>query len=79
MFSLCLAEEVREHNIAVNVLCPGPMKSEGSAAIPWAQHDWHIRVDPDVVSPCAVFLALQSADTFTGQVVSRAEFGQTWP
>ena len=29
VFSFCLAKEVREHNIAVNVLSPGPMKSEG--------------------------------------------------
>ena len=54
MFSQCLAEDMREHNIAVNILDPGPMKSEGSSIIPWAQHDWHIRVEPEVVGPCAV-------------------------
>ena len=78
MFSLCLAEEVREHNIAVNILSPGSLKSEGSAAIPWTQRDWHERVDPAEVGPCAVYLALQDAKTFTGHLALRAEFGQTW-
>ena len=79
MFSLCLAEELREHNIAVNVLSPGSMKSDGSSAIPWARHDWHERVKPEACGPSAVFLALQSAETLTGQVKLRAEFGKTWP
>ena len=78
MFSFCLAEEVREHNIAVNVLSPGSLRSEGSAAIPWTQRDWHVRVDPEVVGPCAVYLALQDASTMTGQLVLRADFGKTW-
>ena len=79
MLSLCLAEDVREYNIAVNVLSPGSLKSEGASVIPWARHDWHERVEPEAVGPSAVFLALQNADTFTGRVVSRAEFGKTWP
>ncbi len=78
MFSLCLADEVREHNIAVNILSPGSIKSEGSAAIPWSQRDWHERVDPEEVGPCAVYLALQDAQSFTGQLVLRSEFGKTW-
>ena len=78
MFSLCLAEEVRDYNIAVNILSPGALRSEGSAALPWAQRDWHDRVDPSVVGPCAVYLALQDASTFTGQLAARADFGITW-
>ena len=78
MFSYCLADEMREHNIAVNILSPGSLKSEGSAAIPWTQRDWHERVDPDVVGPCTVYLALQDAKSFTCQLVSRADFGKTW-
>ena len=78
MFSHCLADEVKDYNIAVNVLSPGPLRSEGSAAIPWTQRDWHIRVDPSVVGPCAVYLALQDASTFTGQVAARFDFGTTW-
>ena len=78
MFSLCLADEVRDYNIAVNILSPGSMRSEGSAAIPWTQRDWHERVEPSEVGPCAVFLALQDASTFTGQLAARADFGTTW-
>ena len=78
MFSLCLADEVRDYNIAVNILSPGALRSEGSAAIPWTQRDWHVRVDPSAVGPCAVFLAQQDASTFTGQLAARADFGTTW-
>ena len=78
MFSYCLADEVRDYNIAVNILSPGPLASEGSAAIPWTQRDWHLRVDPSVVGPCAVYLALQDASTFTGQLAARFDFGKTW-
>ena len=78
MFSYCLAEEVREHNIAVNILSPGGLKTEGSADIPWTQRDWEQRVEPEAVGPSAVYLALQDASTFTGQYVLRAEFGETW-
>ena len=70
--------EVRDYNIAVNILSPGALRSEGSAALPWAQRDWHDRVDPSVVGPCAVYLALQDAGTFTGQLAARADFGTTW-
>ncbi len=78
MFSFCLADEVRDYNIAVNILSPGGLRSEGSAAIPWTQRDWHARVDPSAVGPCAVYLALQDASTFTGQLAARADFGTTW-
>ena len=78
MFSFCLADEVREHNIAVNILSPGGLKTEGSADIPWTQRDWEQRVEPEAVGPSAVYLALQDASTLTGQLVLRAEFGETW-
>ncbi|MCH7712062.1 MAG: SDR family oxidoreductase [Chloroflexi bacterium] len=78
MFSFCLADEVREHNIAVNILSPGGLRTEGSAAIPWTQRDWDQRVDPEAVGPSAVYLAQQDASTFTGRLVLRAEFGETW-
>ena len=78
MFSQCLAQDVREHNIAVNILDPGGMKSEGSSVIPWAQHDWDQRVEPEEVGPSAVYLALRDAQSMTGEMVLRADFGQTW-
>jgi NAD(P)-dependent dehydrogenase (short-subunit alcohol dehydrogenase family) len=75
---LSLAEEVRAENIAVNVFGPGRVDT-------WMnrQGDWpgtaHIpMVQPEEVIPAAVWLAGQNAQTFTGQVVERAEFGTTW-
>jgi hypothetical protein len=45
--------------------------------------DWpgteHIpMVQPQAIIPAATWLAEQTAETFTGQVVERAEFGVTW-
>ena len=75
---LSLAEEVRPYNIAVNVLSPGRVDTwmnrwgdwPGTAHIPMVQ--------PDVIIPAAVWLAQQSATSFTGQLVERADFGVTW-
>jgi NAD(P)-dependent dehydrogenase (short-subunit alcohol dehydrogenase family) len=75
---LGLAEELRPHDIAVNCLSPGRIDT-------WMNRggDWpgtaHIPLEPpEVVAPAAVWLAEQTAATFTGQVVERAEFGLTW-
>ena len=75
---LSLAEEVRQHDIAVNVLSPGRVDTwmnrngdwPGSAHIPMLQ--------PDSIHAAAVWLAAQKASTFTGHRVERAEFGVTW-
>jgi NAD(P)-dependent dehydrogenase (short-subunit alcohol dehydrogenase family) len=75
---LSLAEEVRPAHIAVNVLSPGRVDTwmnrrgdwPGTAHIPMAQ--------PEAIIPAAVWLAQQTATSFTGQVVERAEFGVTW-
>ena len=53
------------------------VRHRGSAAIPWTQRDWEQRVE-QAVGPSAVYLALQDAATFTGQLVLRAEFEETW-
>ena len=75
---LSLAEEVRPHNIAVNVLSPGRVDTwmnrrgdwPGTAHIPMAP--------PEAIMPAAVWLAQQTATSFTGQLVERADFGKTW-
>ncbi len=75
---LSLAEEVRPYNIAVNVLSPGRVDTwmnrhgdwPGPAHIPMAQ--------PQAIMPAAVWLAQQTAASFTGQVVERADFGIRW-
>ena len=75
---LNLAQEVKPHNIAVNALSPGRVDTwmnrngdwPGTAHIPMEQSE--------SIIPAAVWLAGQSAATFTGQRVERAEFGKTW-
>ena len=76
LFSQCLAEEMREHNVRVNVLDPGPLKSEGSSVIPWTKHDWHLRLTPAEAAPSAVALAMQP---FTGRIVKTVDYGREWP
>ena len=78
MFTYCLAEELREHHVSVNILDPGPLKSEGSSVIPWTRHDWDIRLTPEEAAPSAVALALKDNRTFTGQLVRTRELGKTW-
>ena len=75
---LSLAEEARPHNIAVNLLNPGRIDTwmnrngdwPGTAHIPMEQ--------PEAVVPAAVWLAGQSAASFTGRIAERARFGITW-
>ncbi|MGE3536016.1 MAG: SDR family NAD(P)-dependent oxidoreductase [Candidatus Tectimicrobiota bacterium] len=75
---LSLAEEVRPYNIAVNVLSPGRVDTwmnrrgdwPGTAHIPMAP--------PEAIMPAAVWLAEQTAASFTGQLIERADFGVTW-
>src|SRR5262249_51942440 len=75
---LSLVGEVRSHNMAVNVLSPGRVDTwrnrrgdwPGTAHIPMAQ--------PEAIMPAAIWLAQQTAASFTGQVVERADFGVTW-
>lgn len=78
-FTLNLAEEVRPHNIAVNLLTPGLVAS-------YLTRDWSPSRSEDsrrpgpaqAVVPAAVWLACQDAATFTGRMVSRYDFGNTW-
>jgi citronellol/citronellal dehydrogenase len=74
---LNLAEEVRPHNIAVNVLSPGRVDTWMNRNGDWPGTAHIPMVQPDSIIPAAVWLAGQAA-TFTGQLVERADFGVTW-
>ena len=78
MFGFILAQEMREHNIAVNAISPGSLKSEGSWSSPWGKSTWDNRIELEDVVPSAIFLAKQRPDTMTGELVSRDDFGKTW-
>jgi len=75
---LSLAEEVRPHGIAVNVLSPGRVDTWMNRQGDWPGTSHIPLVEPDAIIPAAVWLAGQGAATFTGQVVERADFGVTW-
>lgn len=72
-----MAEEVRQHNIAVNAVDPGGMKTEGVIYCP-LDFNWAGHVAPEDVCPAILFLAEQSAETFTGRIVKASEFGKSW-
>ncbi len=73
-----LAQELEEHNIAVNALNPGPVKTEGAVMVRPPDFDWTNWDPPEVVGTAAAWLAQQSAQSFTGKIVDRTEFGKTW-
>ncbi|MBI4200397.1 MAG: SDR family oxidoreductase [Chloroflexi bacterium] len=78
-YTICLADEVREYNIAVNALDPGPIRTEVAEILQPPDHNWSAYAPPRAMGPPAVFLAVQDAKSFTGQVVRREEFRKTWP
>lgn len=78
-FSFYLAEEVKEFNIAVNVVFPGHTRTTGSEeqeaarrAINWAGA---APIEPEHVVPVALFLAEQGAQSgVTGRAISAVEW-----
>ncbi len=70
-FSINLAEEVREHGIAVNAWAPGLVRTDMNANNPDG-------AEPEVVEESAVWICAQTVESFTGQLVRRGEFGKTW-
>ena len=62
---LSLAEEVRPRNIAVNAFSPGRVDTWMNRRGDWPGTAHIPMVQPDVVIPAAVWLAGQSAETFT--------------
>ena len=78
MMTKGLAQELEEYNIAVNALSPGGIKTEGAVFVRPRDFDWTGWEPPEVVGPPAAWLARQTAQSFTGQVVDRTGFGKTW-
>ncbi len=76
--TLKLATEVAEHNIAVNLLIPPEVRSEGMSVR--APRDYVDSLPPpSVVAPSAVWLAAQDATSYTGKICERGTFGSEWP
>jgi NAD(P)-dependent dehydrogenase (short-subunit alcohol dehydrogenase family) len=76
-----MAEELREHGIAVNALSPGIVLSDTAAAArPGLAASGEAKpATPEALGPALLFLARQRGDGLTGQVLHTDEFGKSWP
>ncbi len=78
--SYYMSEELKPHGIAVNALSPGVVRTDTALTLnPKAAPDWGKPPTPEVLGPALLYLAEQTAETFTGQNVHTDEFGQSWP
>ena len=75
---LSLAEEVRPHNIAVNILDPGRVDTWMNRRGDWPGTAHIPMVQPEALAAPGVWLAGQTAATMTGQLVARTEFAVKW-
>ena len=73
-----LAEEVREHNIAVNVLSPGKVDTWMNRRGHWPGTEGIPMDQPETIREAALWLAEVKATNFTGRRVERADFGVRW-
>jgi 3-oxoacyl-[acyl-carrier protein] reductase len=69
-----LAEELKEYGIAANILHPGWVLTKLNDDYDAEVHK-RMRL-PEDICPAAVYLALQTPETLTGQVVSAPEFDE---
>jgi NAD(P)-dependent dehydrogenase (short-subunit alcohol dehydrogenase family) len=78
--SFYMAEELKPHGIAVNALSPGVVRTDTALVLnPKAPPDWGKPATPEVLGPALVYLAQQTAETLTGQILHTDEFRQSWP
>ena len=71
-FTYALATQMKPYSICVNALRPGAMDTDIHKGSP---PEWYIGMrKPDEVKPFAVFMALQTVDTMTGESVDLKEW-----
>lgn len=72
-----MAEELREHRIAVNALSPGIVRTDA-----WTLADERLGgakpAHPDVLGPALLRLADQKGGWLSGQILHTDEFGKSW-
>ena len=78
-FTQGLALEMKDHNVAVNGLDPGRVKTEGALFTYPEGTDWSQWKEPAAVVPSALYLAALPDTSFTGRIVETDFFGQSWP
>jgi 3-oxoacyl-[acyl-carrier protein] reductase len=72
-FVLFAAKELKPHGVAANVLLPGPVRTGLTRGYPYAEN-FPTMAAAEIVVPAAVFLAEQTADGVTGQMVDAREY-----
>ncbi len=79
-FTLNLAVDMKQYNIAVNALGPGLIASDMTKDWDPSSDRWERTPgSPETVVPAALWLAQQDGSSYTGHVVHRDEFNKTWP
>jgi NAD(P)-dependent dehydrogenase (short-subunit alcohol dehydrogenase family) len=79
------ALEFKEHNIAVNALCPGGVVTHSWRGVSKEMQEEMLAAGkvrmptPEAMGPALLYLALQTGETFTGHVLSTDDFGTAWP
>jgi 3-oxoacyl-[acyl-carrier protein] reductase len=79
-FSRSLAKEVAKHNINVNVISPGIIRTSDDAVLPWDEYMKMVPLGvghPDDVAKVALFLSSEESRYITGQVLHVN--GGWWP
>lgn len=79
-----MAEELKQHGIAVNALSPGGVGTESwvakdpKAVAKWTAAGMVKPCTPEAVGPPMLHLAAQTAAGITGQIVHADDFGKKW-
>ncbi len=76
-----LAAELGPYGIAINSLSPGVVATPSAlrARPEAATAGTHKPATPEVLGPALLYLAQQTADTLTGQILHTDEFQKSWP
>ena len=75
-----MSEELKPYGIAVNALSPGVVATDTAlAATPNLKNFGGKDPTPEVLGPALLYLAQQTAATFTGQILHTDDFGKSWP
>jgi NAD(P)-dependent dehydrogenase (short-subunit alcohol dehydrogenase family) len=79
--SYFLAAELQPYGIAVNCLSPGYVLTDTvvTARPEAAASGRHKPASPEVLGPALLYLACQSAETLTGQILHTDNFQKSWP
>ncbi|MFC4595797.1 SDR family NAD(P)-dependent oxidoreductase [Sphingobium tyrosinilyticum] len=77
-----LADELKPHGIAVNALSPGVVRTDIWESLASAERVAAMSgkpATPEILGPALLYLAAQTADGMTGQIVHTDRFGHEWP